>query len=145
MGGHAFAMIRVALLVVGFTSGCMLSPIGPTVDGWAIGDPVDCTRHEECDEFITAAINAFDRRDPGHRPIAEVRLHDQGRPGAPILHTCSGGCAVVAVFRLVDGSVRAIGVATPGIETTPMTFDYGPGSANRFGPNPRRHPRTLAA
>ena len=32
---------------------------------------------------------------------------------------------MVAVFRLADGSIRAIGVGTPGIATEPITFDYG--------------------
>jgi hypothetical protein len=40
--------------------------------------------------------------------------------------TCSGGCPVVAVIWLADGSLHAIGVGTPGVSTEPMTFDFGP-------------------
>jgi hypothetical protein len=117
----------VAALTALAVSGCMLAPGGSVVDGWSTGDPVDCTRNDECDDFIPAATTGLDRRDPGHPAIIEVRLHLQGEPGQPILETCSGGCPVVAVFQLIDGSVRAIGVGTPGVERKPMTFDYGPG------------------
>ena len=105
----------------------MFAPGGSVVDGWSIGDPVDCRQNDECEDFIPAAVAGLDRRDPGHPAIVDVRLHQQGKPGQPILQTCSGGCAVVAVFHLLDGSVRAIGVGTPGVSREPMTFDYGPG------------------
>ena len=117
---------RVALMSVAM-SGCMMAPGGSVIDGWSIGDPVDCARNDECDDFIPAAITGLGRRDPGHPAIVEVKLHHQGKPGQTILHTCSGGCPVVAVFQLIDGSLRAIGVGTPGVAREPMTFDYGPG------------------
>ena len=116
----------VLVLIVGlFVAACSSTPLPAIADGWEIGDRVDCSSNPECDEFVPAAIAGFDRRDPGHLPIVSVALHHRGKPGSMVLNVCSGGCPVVAVFRLADGSVRAIGVGTPGIETVPVIFDYG--------------------
>lgn len=119
-------LVWLALLVALLVGGCIPAAIPLVVDGWAIGDPVDCTADPECAAFVAAAMIGFDRRDPGHARIESVNLHHQGQPGSPVLQECSGGCPVVAAFRLVDGSVRAVGVGTPGIMTEPIVFDYGP-------------------
>lgn len=115
-------MIAVVGMLV---AACGSAPLPAMADGWEIGDRVDCRDNPECDEFVPAAIAGFDRRDPGHLPIISVALHQRGEPGSMILNICSGGCPVVAVFRLADGSVRAIGVGTPGIATEPIIFEYG--------------------
>lgn len=128
-GALVIAAVAVFVSGCGFVSGRPIS--GSTIDGWPIGQPLDCgvgrNRLPECDEFIPAAVVGFDRRDPGHVPIANTTLYGQGDGlGNTVLLTCSGGCPVIAVFQLVDGTVRAIGVGTPGVSTEAMTFDYGP-------------------
>ena len=118
----------LSLVVLLLFTGCAPRGPGLVVDGWAIGDEVDCASDLECRAFVPAATIGFDRRSPGHAPIMSVNLYQHGKPGEPVLQVCSGGCPVVAVFRLFDGSIHAIGVGTPGIATEPMTFDYGPAS-----------------
>lgn len=125
-------LAALAILILGgLASACAPGPLPAVADGWKIGDPVDSRDNPECDEFVPAAIAGFDRRDPGHLPIISVALHQNGVPGSKVLNICSGGCPVVAVFQLADGSVRAIGVGTPGIATEPMVFNWGDGRAPR--------------
>ena len=128
-------MKRLLVTLAFVVAGCGLlsngAPSGQVVDGWRIGQPFDCgfgaQRNPECDEFVPAAVARFDRRDPGHLPITSVVLYGRGDElGNTLLSTCSGGCPILAVFELIDGSFRAIGVGTPGVSTEPMTFDYGP-------------------
>lgn len=112
---------------------CQPVASGQVIDGFAIGNRYDCwelgsTETAECRAYIPVATAALDRRDPGHAPIVSVALHEQlyvGEDGVPRLAVCSGGCMSVAVFRLADGSLRAIAVGTPGIATEPMAVDYG--------------------
>jgi len=107
------------------------APAGPNqvVDGWPIGERLDCGA--ECETYLTVAEAGLDRRDPGHAPIVDVALHRQGtyelEGGGSYLPVCSGGsCPSVAVFRLSDGSIRAIGVGSPGISTEVRASDWGP-------------------
>jgi len=71
-----------------------------------------------CSALIPLAKIALDRRDPGHFPIVASELR-----ALPITRS---SVFYAAVFRLADGSTRAIGVGYPGVSTTPMTIDYGP-------------------
>jgi hypothetical protein len=124
--GRSLVRLAGVALLAGLLGGCAPAITPLVADGWEIGDPVDCTSNPECDAFVSAATIGLDRRDPQHARIASVHLHLQGKPGSPVLQVCSGGCSVVAVLRLADGSIRAIGVGTPGIMTEPIVFDYGP-------------------
>ena len=121
------AALALTLTGCGFLSNSNLP--GTVIDGWRIGQPMDCPTggRSECVDYIPAAIAGFDQRDPDHLPISSTVLYNRGDPlGNSLLQTCSGGCPVIAVFLLIDGSFRAIGVGTPGVSTEPMTFDYGP-------------------
>jgi hypothetical protein len=127
--------VRVALVgaVLAATAACGPTASGTVIDGFAIGAQSECSERNEyeaaeCRTYIPLATAALDRRDPGHAPIISVTLHEQlylGEDGVPRLAVCSGGCMDVAVFRLLDGSVRAIAVGTPGVSTEAMTVDYG--------------------
>ena len=108
------------------------------IDGWAIGRPFDCPDFigsglscaEEIASLIAVATAGFDRRNPGHAPIASVTLHEEGvvfdPAGSAILTVRSGGCCDVARFQLVDGTLHAIGVGYPGVSDEPFASDYGP-------------------
>ena len=127
------ALLATALLLLGgCTPGLSVAP-GSVVDGWRIGQPVTCTDFDSdsaCAEYIPTAIAGLESRNPGHLPIAEIALYGHGDPfGNTVLMTCSGGCSILAVAVLVDGSVLAIAVGTPGVSTHPHTFDYGPEAA----------------
>ena len=126
---------RLLIILALIAAGCGLvsdgEVSGKVIDGWRVGQPFECglgaERNPECDEFLPAAVAGFDRRDPGHLPITSVVLYGRGDSfGNTILGTCSGGCPILAVFELIDGSYSAIGVGTPGVATEPMKFDYGP-------------------
>jgi hypothetical protein len=128
-------LVRVALVgaMVAAVAACRPTASGAVIDGFAIGAQSECSERSEyeaaeCRTYIPLATAALDRRDPGHAPIVSVTLHEQlypGDDGVPRLAVCSGGCMNVAVFRLLDGSVRAIAVGTPGVSTEAMTVDYG--------------------
>jgi hypothetical protein len=102
------------------------------VDGWPVGDEVDC-QDGTCDELIRVAKSALQRRDSGHAAITRATLHQKtywvNPEGQKILTTTSGGCCRIALFELADGTRAAIGVGRPGVSSPsdkPMAFDYGP-------------------
>jgi hypothetical protein len=104
---------------------------GSIVDGWGIGAPYTCGANTDpdpecpCAALLPLAGHALDRRDPGHAPVVEAQLHEEGpdAAGSPVIRSSP---FLVAVFRLADGSTRAIGVGYPGVSTEPMALDYGP-------------------
>lgn len=126
-------MVMAGLLL----GGCASPGEGTTIDGWPIGALQTCPvpnvprgapypTQWDCQlglsQWVAAAIEGFDRRDPGHAAIVRTTIHDESRA-----HARSGGCCKVAVFELADGSIRAIGVGHPGIETEQLTtVDFGP-------------------
>ena len=102
----------------------------PMVDGWPVGDATACPR-PECATILEVAAAGFDRRDPGHAPVVDASVHAFGTvigdDGRPVGMMFSGGTPFVVLFRLADGSRRAIGVKRPGIQPDPIALDWGPG------------------
>lgn len=122
--------IVAILILVGLLSACGPASPDRVVDGWPIGERVDCSS-VDCASYLSVAAAGLDRRDLGHVPIADSTLHRQGtyelENGGSYLAVCSGGsCPLVAVFTLSDGSNRAIGVGSPGISTELRVADWGP-------------------
>lgn len=71
------------------------------IDGLQVG------RRADADErFVTFASARLDEAEPGHAEIAAVEAYEPHPPRGPR----SGGRDLVIVFRLVDGSVRALHV-----------------------------------
>ena len=113
-------------------SGCVIVALvanqnGSVIDGWPVGEEVANCGGFSCDQATQAATDALDARDPGHPAVLRLTFHSA--VGVPI----STIPLVVAVFRLDDLSVRAIGVIAP-VHVPPIlnTYDYGP-RATRFG------------
>jgi hypothetical protein len=97
----------------------------PVIDTWPIGPEIGCNYEElfpntSCAEIIAVGHAGLDERNAGHAPVASTEFHERGvdldpATGRPAIHIGSGPCCAVLVFRLADGSVRAIGVGAPGI------------------------------
>jgi hypothetical protein len=117
--------------------GCGTTGEGATIDGWKITGvttcpipnlPRDVPYPETWDcalglsQWLAAAVEGFNRRDPTHPPIIRTTLHGYG--GTAVY---SGGGPKIAVFELADGSVRAIGVMHPGIDTEHLITVDPPG------------------
>lgn len=129
-----FAPIALAVLLT--AAACAPLRESPVVDGWPVGDPLDCTTSgARCPELLAAATAGLGVRDPGHAPIVQATLHVEGvvfdDKGNQILWTRSGACCNVARFELADGSVRAMGVGYPGSPKTPS-----PSTTGRSDPMP---------
>ena len=124
--------LRRALLgaIAVLALGC--GPVGPSmvVDGWPVGEPFQCRIDDECAFYVPLATNALDHRDPGHAPIVNVTMHQQSayRQGDGDFRypMCSGGCDIIVLFHLGDGSVRAIGAGSIGVSREVTTRNYGP-------------------
>jgi len=122
----------VFVLAVALTAvACAAIRESPVVDGWPVGDALDCTTaRDRCPELLVEATAGLDRREPGHAPIVHATLHVEGvvldENGNQILWTRSGSCCNVALFELEDGSVHTMGVGYPGIARDPVAIDYGP-------------------
>ena len=92
------------------------------VEAQVEGEP-DATALDQRKELYTSIstrLSQYWRVSAGHR-------ENLARGGGSIrTDICSGGCPAVAVFQLTDGSIRAIGVGTPGVARNAMSFDWGP-------------------
>jgi hypothetical protein len=100
------------------------------VDGWPVGEPFECRIDDECWFYIPLATTALDHRDPGHVPIATATTHlqaayrhEDGEFRDPM---CLGGCDMIVLFQLDDGSFKAIGAGSIGVSREVTTRDYGP-------------------
>ncbi len=123
-------------VVVGLFTAIVLAACSNTgsngqVDGWSIGEGGPCSPDaQQCQQMVEAATERLANRDPFHAPIVEVAVHKEGpypnRDGemAPLFR--SGGSPDVVVFRLADGTRRAIGVKYVLGDEIPTTFDHGP-------------------
>ena len=122
--------LALTVLAATLIAGCHTEVSDPIIDGWPIGAELACTPDQRCPELLTAAIEGFDRRDPGHAVIVNSTLHIEGltvdAEGNILLHVRSGSCCSVARFELADGTTRAIGAGFPGISREPVAVDYGP-------------------
>jgi hypothetical protein len=116
----------VILLLALLAAACAERPqADPVIDTWPVGGPVAC--EERCLPAIEAATVGFDEREPEHPEIAGVTLHALGREvdaAGRIKILMHSGSLWVAVFELVDGTVRAIGVGYPGTSREPVAFAY---------------------
>jgi len=138
LGGELGTMHRIplaaflVLLALGVPAcGLFREPADPVIDGWPIGNEVDCASRTDCGRLLWLARERLDQRNPGHAAVTRVSLNVEGSlvdpvTGDQILLTRSGGAPLIAVFELEDGSVTAIGVGYPGISREPMVFDTGP-------------------
>lgn len=101
------------------------------VDGWPVGEPFACRIADgECRFYIPLARAALDHRDPEHAPIVETTMHRQAAyrqdDGSLRNPMCLGGCDVIVLFQLGDGSYKAIGAGSIGVSREVTTRDYGP-------------------
>jgi hypothetical protein len=109
---HAFAgvMVVVALLTLAaFVVGGAQRVGWANIDGFPVGDVIDCTATSfGCDEIVGAAREALAARDP-RTDIDSWTVHREGGR----MRTRSQPLYVV-MFRLRDGRTRALG-ATCGV------------------------------
>jgi hypothetical protein len=102
----------------------------PVVDGWPVGDAYACS-NPACEPFLRIGVDGLAGRDPGHAAIVDATLHELGvligSDGEPVLLVYSGGQPSVVLFRLADGSSRAIGVKYIGVSREASALDWGPG------------------
>ena len=138
---RVLGLVAAAMLL----GGCAGLLENALIDGWPVGQEETCPEpnappgqlpeHWDCQAalalWLTTASEGFDRRDPGHPVIIRASLHDEGAmrdaAGNQVLMTRSGGAPRVAVFELADGSVRAIGITHPGVDTEHLlVIDHGP-------------------
>lgn len=127
----------LAILLAGLLlGGCSRLADGATIDGWQIGPVQPCPvpnlppgvpfpEHPDCargrSDYETAGTAALAKRDPGHAAILRMTLHEYA--GTAVFTSVVN----VAVFELADGSVRAIGLVHPGVDTEHLfAIDYGP-------------------
>jgi|GEM_PF-5424518 hypothetical protein len=94
---------------------------GAIIDGWLIGHDscVSSDPLRSCSTMMSLAMTGFDARNPGHLPVVASELRLEGNPVHSSLRW-------VALFKLSDGTLRAIGVWYPGVSVTPQVIDYGP-------------------
>ena len=119
--GAMAVVVAVALGAVALGSGTGVAP-GAVIDGWAIGAPATCNDGDPvrpCAALLPLARSRLDTRDPGHAPVVASELRQERVNARTFI-------LYIAVFKLADGSLKAIGVGYPGVSTTPGTLDYGP-------------------
>jgi hypothetical protein len=124
--------VCLALLTLGVLAcGLLREQPDPLIDGWPVGDAIDCATRTDCALLLGLASEALDNRRPDHADVVAASLHAEGlhtdpATGDRFIMTRSGGGPSIAVFELADGTVRAIGVGYPGISREPMVFEEGP-------------------
>ena len=123
--------IALLILAVGLAGCSTLEPQPRIVDGWAIGDPLDCTARADCQALADTAQIELGNAEPDHADVAGWGLYDETyyvdpATGNKILSTRSGSCCSVWLATLADGRTVAVGVGYPGISKEPMAFRLGP-------------------
>ena len=110
---------------------CGFGEIEPNtrIDGWSVGTPIACDAPvPHCDILIPLAIQGFDERDPGHPPIVNATVRDEGlypnKRGDLVEVVRSSSGVWVVLLQLADGTYRAIGAGN--VLGDPMVFGEGP-------------------
>jgi hypothetical protein len=103
----------------------------PIIDGWSVGEAVDCAAEHDCATMLTTALAKLDETEPGHGQVVRSELHRESyyldrRTGNKILATTSGGGCSIVVLEISGGRTSAIGVCYPGVSRIPMAFREGP-------------------
>jgi hypothetical protein len=103
----------------------------PIIDGWSVGEAVDCAAEHDCATMLATALAKLEETEPGHAEVVRSELHREGyyldrRTGSKILATTSGGGCTIVVLEISGGRTSAIGVCYPGVSRTPMAFREGP-------------------
>lgn len=122
-------LIGMAAVSVILTRG----PEGTTIDSWTVGPISSECGWDTCEEVIQAPTLGLGNRDPFHAEATSVAIHEIGidifSERKAILNV-GGPRRQVVVFKLADGSWRAIGVGHIGISQVLMVWerpDSGPG------------------
>jgi hypothetical protein len=130
----ASVRIRIALVLL---AACLVgcggqptvthTPRGPVIDGWPVGEAVDCAAAIagiDCDSVIQVAINALAVRDRVRPDDASVTLYHYRQDQDGIYR--SGGPPLIAVAEVPDQPLRAIGVKLYPGDIPPRVIDFGP-------------------
>jgi len=121
----------VLLLVVLAVCGCSFLEREPrVVDGWPIGDRVDCSARTDCGTLADTAAIELGRAEPDHAQVVDWTLHEETyyvdpRTGDKILSTSSGACCSIWLATLADGRTVAVGVGYPGVSKEAIAFRRG--------------------
>jgi hypothetical protein len=112
-------LLITVVLGAAIVAGCIDNTEGRVIDGWTVGPNVPCD-NQRCRDVLPVAAHLLDRRDPRHPGIVGMTVHEtwpaRAWPGVWIV-----------VFKLIDGSVRALPAGYPGISRKPTGWaDYGP-------------------
>jgi hypothetical protein len=123
-----------AIVLAVFLSGCggplagprgfIQTPRGAVVDGWPVGAEFDCATIDSCAQLIQVATDGLTVRDSFRPNASSVTLHEYRQDEDGVIR--SGGPPLIAVFRLSDGSLRAIGVKRYPGDIPPLVIDFGP-------------------
>jgi hypothetical protein len=120
----AATAVLAALLLGCGPRGVVQNDEGLAVDGWPVGEKIAECSTGECGADLRVATAALAARDPSHPTVVSVALHEYDHFG-PGGVTRSANRVTVAVFRLADGSLRAIGIHHI-IDNPPDPRPFGP-------------------
>jgi hypothetical protein len=124
-------LITIVLTAVIATACGSLDVDPPVIDGWAVGDALDCSASPDCGRLAMVALLELDRSEPDHAAAVAWSIHREGqyrdrRTGNRILPTRSGGAPDILVVTLADGRTVAIGVGYLGVSREPIAVREGP-------------------
>jgi hypothetical protein len=105
-----------ALLLIVLLAACSLTPRPTAVDGWPIGEEMQCHNDPGCEAIYFSAFKAaqewLDRTSPEHASILEGHVYPLKDP----LRT-SGGALYYVLLKLGDGSTEPIQITCNGLRT----------------------------
>jgi len=123
----ALALLAACLVGCGGQPTVTHTPRGPVIDGWPVGEAVDCAagiQGIDCRSLIQIAINGLAVRDRVRPDEASVTLHLYRQDEDGIYR--SGGPPLIAVYEVADQPLRAIGVKLYPGNIPPRVIDFGP-------------------